>query len=100
MSINSKPENEPKKTYEKPVFRAAEPMTVLTLIGELQELVNRKPETAEWPVHLLDMDDGDDISEQKEDGKECLLTTVETDCFSEKQGPVVSLVAQREARVW
>ncbi len=51
--------------YEKPVFRAAEPMTVLALIGELQELVNRKPETAGWFVHILDMDDGDEAPEDK-----------------------------------
>ncbi len=91
---------EPIHAYEKPVFRAADPMTVLTLIGELQALVNRKPETAGWFVHILDMDDGDEAPEEKEDGKECLLTQVEIDSFSEKQGYVVSLLAERQLRVW
>jgi hypothetical protein len=83
-----------------PIFKPAEPMTVLDLIGELQELVNRQPETVSWPVHILDMDDGDDVPEDKEDGKECLVTTVQTDKFSEKQGWVVSLCAERTVRDW
>jgi len=55
----------------------------------LTSLFEVRPETADWPVHLLDMEP-DDAPESPLDG---LLTTVETDVMTDEQGPVVALTA-------
>lgn len=88
------------RSYKPPVFKPAEPLTVAQLMSKLDALIVRRPEIAGWPVHILDMDEGADVPEAAEDGKECLVTTVQTDKFSEKQGWVVSLCAEREIRDW
>lgn len=90
----------PSQTYKKPVFYAPEPLTVAHLMAHLGLMIAKRPEIADWPIHILDLDDGDDVPEEKEDGRECLATTVQIDKFSEKQGWVVSLCAEREARDW
>lgn len=68
-----------------------EPMTTRQLITQLERLVCDFPAYENVPVHMLDMDEK--VAEER---WACLVTQVELDCFSEEQGPVVSLLAERE----
>lgn len=67
----------------------AKPLTVTEVRALLDALVADKPEIANWPVHVLDMDD-----EENEEFS-CLVTHVEIDRFSREQPWVVSLMAWR-----
>lgn len=74
------------------VWEPREPMTLENVIEALTKLLESRPKMAAWPVHILDMEPDDDPVEHTWDG---LVTRIETDCFSEEQGMIVSLLAWR-----
>ena len=71
----------------------AETITVFELFTAITELMARNPEVATWPIHMMDLDSQDPSG----DSQHGLVTTVETDCFDEGQGPVLSLIAERRS---
>lgn len=71
-------------------------LTARQVVDALLALFEQMPETADWPVHLLDMTE-EKMPESPLDG---LVTSVETDVMSEEQGPVVSLVAWWNYPAW
>lgn len=71
-------------------------LTAQQVVDAITKQTEAHPESALWPVHILDM--GDDGEEQTVmDG---LVTTVEVDCMDEKQGPVISLTSWPNERAW
>ena len=76
----------------------AEPLTFAQVLAALNALAERKPETLNWPVHILDMGTvgGEDDPDEKLGG---LVTEVGTDMYSEEQGRVVDLVAWHSLEV-
>jgi hypothetical protein len=72
-----------------------EPLKVSEVIERLTAIVVQQPEIADWPVRVIDMEDENE-PEQPWDG---LVTLVETDCVSQMQGLVVSLLAWRSMSV-
>ena len=88
------------QTYKKAVFKPAKPLTLLQLIDRLQEIVMQRPAALDWHVHILDMDGGDENTDPANEATACLVTTAEVDKFSDEQGWVVSLCAEREVRDW
>lgn len=70
----------------------SEPLTVGSVLLALKNLTDNDPAMLDRPVHILDMHADEDGPEQPWDG---LVTKVETDCFQQEQGLVVSLLAWR-----
>ena len=58
--------------------------TAENLLNILQVFIARRPEVADWPVHMITY------------GDQCFLTDVELDKFDEDEGMVVSLVAEAD----
>lgn len=68
-----------------------EPLTAAELLDALQKLLKNYPEWADRYVHILNMNDDDE-----DDITHGLVTHLETDCITDEQGLVVSLMAWRD----
>jgi len=66
------------------------PLTVAEVRGALVALLSEHPHMASWPVSICDMH-GDDTG--PDEPWDALVTHMSTDQFTEKQGPVVLLMA-------
>lgn len=74
------------------------PLTVRQVADALIAFIERKPEHADWPVHIIDMGDYEARKQglDEEEGPWAgLVTKIETDCYDEEQGWVLDLVADR-----